>query len=163
FDVPFPDVHEVAGDGGCGGHHGAYQMGASAASLPALEVAVGGGSAAFSRLEDVGIHSQAHAATGIPPFKAGFFENAVQSFPFRLHFDLLGTGDHHGPDPRGDFPTPDDLGGVAQVLDPRVGAGADEDPVHQDVDDRRSRFAAHVFEGFSRRFSLVFRGEGIGI
>src|SRR5947209_6342041 len=39
------DIDEVTGDGGGGGHGGADEMGAPAASLAALEVAVAGGGA----------------------------------------------------------------------------------------------------------------------
>ncbi len=46
---------------------------------------------------------------------------------------------------------------------PRVGAGADEDPVDRDVYDRRARLEAHVFQRFFRRLSLVLRRQGIGI
>ena len=47
-------------------------MRASAPALTTFKIAVGGGSAALARRQLVGIHRQAHGATRIAPFKAGF-------------------------------------------------------------------------------------------
>jgi hypothetical protein len=40
-----------------------------------------------------------------------------------------------------------DLCGSAQILDPAVGAGADEDAVELDVGDLRAGREAHIFQG----------------
>ena len=65
------DVDEVAGDGRGGGHLRADQVRAAALALAALEVAVGGRGAALARLQDVGVHPQAHRAAGLAPLEAG--------------------------------------------------------------------------------------------
>src|SRR5690625_1044187 len=50
-----------------GGHHRGDQVGAPDLALPTLEVAVGGGGRPLPRLQLVGIHAQAHRATGRAP------------------------------------------------------------------------------------------------
>src|SRR5437763_11197833 len=63
--VELAHVHQVTRDRGGRGHLRADQMRAPALALPPLEVAVGGRGAALLRLEDVGVHSQAHRAAGV--------------------------------------------------------------------------------------------------
>src|SRR5690242_10610915 len=77
--LPVANVGKVSGDGGGSGHHGADQMGSTTASLPAFEVAIAGRGAALSRLQNVGIHAQAHRASRLPPFEACLLENPVQA------------------------------------------------------------------------------------
>ena len=48
---------------------------------------------------------------------------------FGLGFDQAGTGHHERTYARGDLAAFDDGGGGTHVLDPRIGAGADEDDV----------------------------------
>src|SRR3954463_4522738 len=60
--APVADVDEVALDGGAPGHLRADEVGAPAAALASLEVAVRGRGAALAGLEDVGVHAQAHRA-----------------------------------------------------------------------------------------------------
>src|SRR6516165_12363690 len=55
---------EVAGDRGRGGDLGRHQVGAAAPALASLEVAVRRGGAALTGCELVGVHRQAHGATG---------------------------------------------------------------------------------------------------
>ena len=55
-------------------------MGAAAPALPAFEIAVAGRSATLLRREDVGIHAQAHRASRLTPLRAGFLEDAIESF-----------------------------------------------------------------------------------
>ena len=64
----------MAGDCGGGGHGGADQVGATAGPLAALEVAVARRGAALAGRQDVGVHAQAHRATGIAPVEAGVAE-----------------------------------------------------------------------------------------
>src|SRR5271167_3915634 len=90
------DVYEVAGDGGGGGHYGADEVGAAVAALAALEVAVAGAGAAFVGGQDVGIHADAHAATGVAPLETGGGENFVEAFFFGLGLDAAGAGDDQG-------------------------------------------------------------------
>src|SRR6202034_923845 len=67
--LPISDVGEVPRNRRRRRHHGADQMRAPAAPLPPLKIAVAGRSAAFSRLQNIRIHSQAHRAPGLAPLK----------------------------------------------------------------------------------------------
>src|SRR3954471_5205248 len=74
-------------------------MGAPAATLAALEVAVRGRGAALARLEPVGVHGQAHRAALDAPFEAGLEEDLVETL-------LLGLGLHQARAPRPARPSP---------------------------------------------------------
>src|ERR1035441_10650163 len=76
---PVADVDESPLDGGCGGHLRGDEVGATAASLASLEVAVRGGGAALPRLQDVGVHAEAHRAAGHPPVEARLGEDPVEA------------------------------------------------------------------------------------
>src|SRR4051794_37513289 len=102
-------------------------MGPAAASLAAFEVAVRGRGATLAGLELVGIHGEAHGASGLAPVEAGFPEDDVEPFLFRLFLDEAGAGDDQRLDAVRDLAALGDGGGGAQILDPAVGAGSDED------------------------------------
>ena len=126
-----------------------------AAALAALEVAVRGGGAALAGAELVGVHGEAHRAAGHPPLEAGL--DQLLREPLRL-----GLGAHeararhdHGPQARLDPAAPHDLRRGAQVLDPAVGAGADEHGVDLDVLQPGARGQAHVLERAPRRVDLA--------
>src|SRR3954468_16901766 len=125
----FADVGQMAGHRGGHSHRGAHQVGASAAALPAFEIAVRGGSAALAGLQLVGVHGEAHGAAGLTPVEAGFLEDDVQALVLRLLLHEAGAGHDHRVDAVGDLAALRDRGRSAQVLDPAVGAGADEDLV----------------------------------
>src|SRR4051794_33168078 len=74
---PIANVDESPCDCGRGGHGGGDQVGAAPLSLSPFEVPVAGRSAALARLERVGVHAQAHAATRLAPFKACLREDLV--------------------------------------------------------------------------------------
>ena len=74
---------------------GRDEVGAPAAALAALEVAVRGRGAALARLEDVGVHAQAHRAAGDAPVEAGGPEDLVEALRLGLRADLLRAGDDH--------------------------------------------------------------------
>src|ERR1700676_4859968 len=80
---PIPYVSEMSGNRRRRRHHGADQVRASAAALASFEIPVAGRGAAFSRLQDVGIHAEAHRASRLAPFKAGIEKDTVQSFLLR--------------------------------------------------------------------------------
>src|SRR5258706_12056340 len=84
----------MAGYGGCGGHYGAYQVGAAVFALAALEIAIGGAGAALVRRQDIGVHADAHAAAGIAPLETGRGENFVEAFLFGLGFDAARAGNN---------------------------------------------------------------------
>src|SRR5262245_10108734 len=129
--LEFPHIRQSAGDrrGHC--HGRAHQMGAPSPSLPPLEIAVRGRGAALAWLESVGVHRKAHGAAGLAPFEAGLEEDVVQTLGLRLLFDKAGARYDHRADMGRHLAslrelTFDDLRRVAQILDPPIGAGADE-------------------------------------
>src|SRR5215472_11204572 len=99
----------------------------AALALASLEVAIRRAGASLLRLEDIGVHAQAHAATGLAPFKAGLGEDAMQPQRFRLAFDLLRTRHHHRLDVACDLAALDDPGRGLKVKQTGVGARADKD------------------------------------
>src|SRR5690606_36221696 len=96
LDADLPDVHEMTVHGRSRRHLGADQVGAAAPSLASLEVAVGGGGAALTGHEDVGVHAEAHAATRFPPLETRLQENIREAFLLCLPLHPLRAGDDHG-------------------------------------------------------------------
>ena len=94
---------------------------------------------------------------GAAPVEAGAPEDLVESLPLGLRLDLLGAGDDHRVDAVGDLVAVDDVGGRAQVADPRVRARADEHAVELDLVDRRPGLEPHVLER-----ALVLIGVRLG-
>src|SRR3954454_17046459 len=80
-------VDEVTGDRGCSSHRRTHQMRSAAGTLAAFEIAVRGGSAAFTRLQPIIVHREAHRAAGLAPLEAGAREELVQPLRFSLPFD----------------------------------------------------------------------------
>src|SRR5687767_1497853 len=98
-------------------------MGARAGPLAAYEVAVGRRGAALARRHLVRVHREAHRAAGLAPFEARFGEYPVEAFQLGHALDEAGAGDDEGLlDRRADLAAADNLGRLAQVLDPAVGA-----------------------------------------
>src|SRR3954452_24355779 len=144
--APVADVDEVALDGGRRGHLRADEVGAPAAALAPLEVAVRGRGAALAGLEDVGVHAQAHRAAGAAPVEAGGAEDLVEPLGLGLGGHRLGARDDHRVDVAGHLAALDQLGGGAKVADAAVRAGADEDAVEPDLLHRRAGLEPHVLE-----------------
>ena len=82
-----------------------------------------------------------------PPLGAGGGEDVVEALGLGLQADPSGTRDDEHADAVGDPVALDDVGCGAQVLDPTVRAGAEEDRVDLDVTQRRPGLEAHVREG----------------
>src|ERR1035438_7988336 len=143
---PVANVDEMACDGCCCGHLGTDQMRASTAALAAFEVAVAGGGTALAGRKNVGVHGQAHGAARLAPVKAGFYEDAVQSFGLGSCLDSLRSWDDHRTDMGRDLIPRCDASRSAQVLKPPVGAGADEDAVDGNLGKRRACGESHVFK-----------------
>src|SRR4051795_5485560 len=120
--APVADVDEVAFDGGCGGHLRADEVGAPAAALAPLEVAVRGRGAALARLEDVGVHAQAHRAARAAPVEAGGGEDLVEALGLGLLLHLHRAGHDHRVDVAADLLALDHPRGRPQVADARVRA-----------------------------------------
>src|SRR3954454_20914909 len=121
-------------------------MGAPAAALAPLEVAVRGGRAALARRERVGVHPEAHRAAGGTPVEARLAEHLVETLGLGLRLHLLGARHDHGVHARRHFAAVHHAGRGAQFTEARVGARADEDAVERDLLDRRAGLEAHVYE-----------------
>src|SRR5262245_43471145 len=102
-------------------------MGARARSLPSAEIAVGGRGAALPWRHHVATDAGAHGAAGFAPVETGVAEDAVEPFLLGLALDGGRAGRHQS----GNLAHPpcQDRGCSAQILDARIGAGADEDAV----------------------------------
>ena len=77
---------------------------------------------------------------------AGGAEDPVEALGLGLRLDLRRARDHQDAHAVLDRAAVEHRGGDPQVLDPAVGAGADEDGVDGDVLDRRARGEVHVGE-----------------
>src|SRR5262249_4808858 len=122
------NVDEMSGDRGRSGHRGTHQMRPTARTLATLEIAVRRRSTAFTRLEPVVVHREAHRAARLAPFEARVAKRAVEAFGFRLRLHESRTGhDHREPDIVGDPAAARHARRFPQVLDPRVRARPDED------------------------------------
>src|SRR5918997_4395573 len=117
MSVPLAYVDEAALDRRRGGHLGRDEVGAAAAALAALEVAVRGRGAALARRQDVRVHAQAHRAAGAAPVEARGAEDLVEPLGLGLGADLLRAGDDHRLDRRRDPAALDHVRGGAQVAD----------------------------------------------
>src|SRR3954464_13242576 len=133
-------------------------MGGGPLPLPALEVPVGRRGTAFLRGELVGVHAQAHRAAGPAPLATGFLEGDVETLVLGLEPDARGPGDDEETGAVGDLAAPDDLGGGTKVLDPAVGAGADEDGVDLDLAHRRAGVKTHVLQGLPGTDAVALLG-----
>src|SRR4051794_38884760 len=105
-------------------------MGTPTLALTALEIAVGGGGAAFTGLQAVGIHAQAHGATRRAPLEPGGLENPVQPLALGLQAHQARAWYHQRLlDTAVDLPATQHIRRRTQILDSRVGAGTNENPV----------------------------------
>src|SRR6266404_327006 len=150
--------------GGCGGHYGAYQVRAAVFALAALEIAIGGAGAALVRRQDVRVHSDAHAATGIAPLETGGRENFIEAFFFGLRFDAARAGhDQRLLYGAGHVLADYELRGGAEIVDAGVGAGTNEDAIDGNIHDGRAGFQAHVDQGALRRVLIIEVAEGVRV
>src|ERR1700735_5134300 len=119
----------MAGDGGRGSHDRAHEMRARPRPLAADEIAVRGGGAALARRHGLAIGAEAERAPGLAPFEARRREDAVEALRLGLALDEAAARDDPGQDAIRNLPPIGNLGGGPEILDPAVGAGADEDAV----------------------------------
>src|SRR5262245_7616956 len=120
-------VGELAGYRGGGRHRWAQKMGARALALAANEIAVGGRCAAIARRHQIAVHADAHGAARLAPLEARTLEDHVEALGFGLCLHQARARHHHRR--HHGAPAIRDLSRCPQILDPAVGARADEDPV----------------------------------
>src|SRR5665213_597920 len=144
-------VGDGAGDRGSRGTCRAGQMGTRARALAADKIAVGGRDRALPGSHHFAIGGQTHRTAGLAPLEARLGEQFVEPFGDRIALDGFRTRHHPGPDAGRNFSPACNFGGGAQIAEPAVGAGADEDPIDRSARNRRAGFEAHVVErGFQR-------------
>src|ERR1700681_1518131 len=114
-------------------HHRTHQVGASAAPLPSFKIAVAGGGTALTRLQDIGIHSQAHRASRFTPLEAGIQKNPMQAFLLGCSLHGLRSRHHHRPDFRIYVVALGDSCCRTQIFDPRVCARSNKHAINSDV------------------------------
>src|SRR5699024_2950060 len=120
--------------GGGGRHSGAGQVDLRGdAAHAAHEVAVGGGHALLAVGHDAHVAPQAGAAGGGGDGAAGVDEGGHVAQLNALLEDVLGGGHHDAPHVVGHLLALQDLGGHGHVLQPAVGAGADDHLVDLDL------------------------------
>ena len=132
-----------------GGDHGRrHYMRPRTAPLAAAEIAIGGRGAALAGRNDIAIDADAHRAAGVRPFEAGIAENTIEPFFLGLPFHLRRARRDQSrdlADAAGEYG-----GGRAQILDARIGAGADENAVDGDVGQLGAGRNAHIGERILR-------------
>jgi hypothetical protein len=89
FKLPFPDVKESPFNSSRSRHGWTNQVGPSSFSLTPFEVSVARTGASFSRLENIVIHRQTHAATGLSPFKTSGNKSFIEALFLSLNFNQL--------------------------------------------------------------------------
>ena len=130
-------------------------MGAAAAALAALEIAVAGRGAALARLQLVGVHRQTHRAACQTPLEPRVEENLRQPFRFGLRPHQTRARHHHRAQALLDLVALQDGGGGAQILDPAVGARSDEHGINRDVGQLHARRQPHVGKAALHRLDLA--------
>ena len=133
-------------------------MGTPAVALSTFEVAVAGGCAALTRFEFVGVHGQAHGATGLAPFETRGLENLVQALALGLRFHQARARHDHGKfDVASHFLTEvlDDGGGFTHILDTAVGTRTDEHFIDVHIVQCLTWLQAHIGQGAFNRVAFV--------
>ena len=141
----------------CGDRHGRrYEMRASAGALPPFKVPIAGRRASLSGLKHIGIHRQAHAASGFPPLKSGVLENAIQAFRLGLFLHEPRAGNNHGVHAARHLLPFGILRRQSQILNAGVRAGPYEDLVEFDLGNRHTGRQRHIFQRMFRRLAYRF-------
>jgi hypothetical protein len=112
-------------------------------ALPPDKFAVRGRSAALAERHDLAIHRDTRGAARSPLFEPGIDEDAVEPFRFGHALDEPRPGhDHAGHDSLAPFQY---ACGNAQIAEPAVGAGTDEDAI--DADSEKGTASARIGQG----------------
>src|SRR3984957_633616 len=144
---------------GC--HLGAQQMGARVPSLPANEIPVRGRRAALELANRFAVRAETHRATRFAPFESGLFENDVGAFPFRLRLNQAGSRNDPAAHAFMHLAACRDRRCAAQVLDPSVRAGADENTIDCNRVETVPGLEVHIFERALHALA-PFRARGLG-
>src|SRR3984957_7776478 len=148
-------------DSGCGSHLGAQQMSARISSLPPYEIPVRGRRAPFELADRFAVRAETHRATRFAPFESGLFENDVQALRLRLRLNQAGTRNDPPAHVFMHLAAGRDRRRAAQVLDPPVRAGADENAIDCNRVETVARLEVHVFQR-SLHALTPFRARGLG-
>jgi hypothetical protein len=108
-------------------------VGATLEALPTLEVAVGGRRRPLAGGQLVRVHAEAHRAARLAPVEPGLDQDLGDALGLGRGLHEPGAGHDHRLDAVGDRAALHHLGDRAQVLDPPVGARADEHLVELEV------------------------------
>ena len=117
-------------------------MGAGPAALTPAEIPIGGRGAALSGGHAVAVHGHAHRAARADPFQPCRGENLVQPFGLCLGFHARRAGRYQPGHLR--LTALQNSGSGAQVFDPRIGAGSNENLIDRDVLQALARIKAHI-------------------
>src|SRR3954470_3485979 len=116
-------------------------------TLPSYEIPVRGGSTTFAARYFIGVHCETHRATRLTPLESRRNKHAVEPFGFGLALDQPRAGnDQSLTDSVGDMTPLHHRRGGAKILDPAVGAAADEDMLDRNVPHRSARNQPHIIE-----------------
>jgi hypothetical protein len=139
-------------------------MSSAKSTLSALEVSVRCTGTSLLGGQNVGIHAQAHTATGLSPFKTGVNEDLVKSLFLSLSLDKTRARDNHGTlDVVSNLSSLDDIGGGSQILNSSVGARSNEHLVDRNVLHGRSSGQAHILKHSTAGSLLALGAEGLRI
>ena len=94
--------------------------------------------------EPIAVHRDAHAASGFTPLGAGFFEDAVEAFGFRLPLDLVRTRNDEHPHAGATLRPAKHSRRASKIRHPAVRAASDE----HDID----RVAQQAWPGSSAMY-----------
>src|SRR5713226_49594 len=151
----FPNIYKVAGDGGGGSHGGTDQVGASTLALATFKVAVAGRGAALAFSQLIAVHGDTHAASRFAPLETCLAANSGDAF-FLGHAPYLHRARHdHRPHGGRDMFALDIARRHAQVLQARISAGSDEDPIEGNIDNLLPGLQVHILQSSLVRFALL--------
>src|SRR5512145_1668202 len=127
LSVEVAHVDEMPCDRRGRGHRRTHQVGPAPGALPAFKVAVRRRGAALAGRQLVVVHAEAHRAARLAPLEAGRGEYLVEALLLGLPLHQSGARhDDRELDARRDLLALHYLRCNPQILDARIGAGADE-------------------------------------
>src|SRR5271167_3380861 len=154
--LPIPNIGEVPRNRRRRRHHRTDKMRPPSAPLPSFKIAVAGRSAAFARLQNVWIHSQAHRASRLAPLESRVLKNPVQAFLFGRPLHRLRSRHHHRPHFRTYGMSLRHARRRTQIFNPRICARSDEHPIDPDIFNPPPRLEPHVLQSEFRRAPIRF-------